>query len=103
VNAVDYITKVDLEKSINQIPLVENHKEYLRMSINLSPNGFWDKYLANDAEFWMGPFMEQKGEKEVESGDWTEPATDEEKKYDTIPGKNSDLTVKLKRRLFAKF
>lgn len=48
------------------------------MGINLSPAVFWDKYMATGAEFWLGNFYEQRGEKIIEQGEWAEPANDAE-------------------------
>jgi len=97
--AIDYISKSDLEAAASQLPVPENHVEYFRLCLNLPPSGFWDKYLDTDAEFWIGKFYEMRGEQNLEHGEWAEPATEKDKKYDYIPGFSLDGT--LKRRMYA--
>ena len=52
----DKISKVKLKGTVNKdrFPLLENHEEYMIMSINMSPTSFWDKYLANGSPYWIG-------------------------------------------------
>ena len=70
---------------MNQFPKAEGHLEYLNMSLNLSPTVFWEKYMADDAEFWFAKFYESRDEKGIKDSPWAAP-TAEEQTYDIIAG-----------------
>lgn len=45
--------------------------------LNMNPTTFWDLYLKDDAQFWMGRFYEVRGEKKIEDGTWEDATTPE--------------------------
>ena len=70
----DKITKQELEQHMTDTyPILPNHTLSAIILLNLSPKGYWDQYLDDNAPFWLGKFYEQKGEKRIENGEWTEP------------------------------
>ena len=91
----DSISKQELEKHILQFPIPPGHTQQIVILLNLSPKGFFDQYLADDAPFWLGKFYEDKGEKKVENGQWADPAEDEK-----VYLGNNDIQVKKLRPHF---
>lgn len=59
VAAVDYITKSDLEQSINSnFKVLAGHTVQNTVLMNISPSEFWNLYLAQDAPHWLCKFYE---------------------------------------------
>lgn len=50
--------------------------------VGLSPKQFWEKYLADGAEFWIGRFYEYRGEQKIQDGEWLEALAPGESMYD---------------------
>jgi len=76
----DSISKQELENHIQAHPIPAGHTQQVLILLGLSPQGYFDLYLADNAPFWLGKFYEMRGEKKIENGEWLDP-TDEEKVY----------------------
>ena len=81
----------DLERHLEQYPMPKDHKSMLVMAVNLSPQAWFDSYLADDAKFFMADFLLETGKAlNVQDGKWREP-TDEEKTHGKSTNEKLDI------------
>ena len=81
----------DLERLLESYPMPKDHKSMLVMAINLSPQAWFDLYLADDASYFMTDFLLDSGRAlNVENGLWRDP-TDEEKMHGKSTNEKLDI------------
>jgi hypothetical protein len=66
-----------LKALFNNHVLLPNHATQIEVLISLNCADFFSLYLADDADYSFGKFLEQRGELNVNTPLWQEPTAEE--------------------------
>ena len=80
-----------------QYKMLPGHQLSTQVMLNISPKGYWDNYLEQDSQYWLGKFYEWKGELKIEHGQWEPIENLEDQSYITA---NPDIKFLKARKHF---
>jgi hypothetical protein len=72
----EYISKEELEKTMEAVPLPEFHTETLKECVSLSVKDFYKNFFEDDGIFPQKKFWVNRGEGEVQNFGWKQPSQD---------------------------
>ena len=76
----DTIKKDELEAHIKGIPMHKDHQLFLKTTVGLSPQAFFQAFMATSGPCAFSTFYKDNGEQKVDAGSW-ENTTEANNKY----------------------